>query len=122
METVNVSPFASPLVQVSEEVGGGWAAQVIGAPDLRATADTRVKAIEQVHALLVQRLSSGQLVALPVASPMPQKVPGWAENDPLEQEFLAELARRRQEDLEQTLHEYEEEDRQCSDTSSTPTT
>jgi hypothetical protein len=67
-------------------------------------------------------LSSGQLVALPVAPTLPPRAPGWARDDPLEQEFLEELARRRQEDLEQTLREYEEEDRGCSDTSSTPTT
>jgi hypothetical protein len=40
-------------------------------------------------------------------------------NDPMEQEFMAELARMRREDLEQTLREYELE---CSNSSSTPTT
>ena len=40
-------------------------------------------------------------------------------NDPLEQEFVMELARRRQEDLEQTLRE---DDQECTSSSSTPTT
>jgi len=39
-------------------------------------------------------------------------------NDPLEKEFVEELARRRREDLEQTLRE----DGECSNSSSTPTT
>ena len=39
-------------------------------------------------------------------------------NDPLEREFVEELARRRREDLEQTLRE---DDQECSNSSSTPT-
>ena len=40
-------------------------------------------------------------------------------NDPLEQEFVEELARLRREDLERTLREDSQE---CSNSSSTPTT
>ncbi len=40
-------------------------------------------------------------------------------NDPIEQEFVEELARRRREDLEQTLRE---ESQECSNSFSTPTT
>jgi len=40
-------------------------------------------------------------------------------NDPLAQEFMGELARRRREDLEQTLRE---DGQECSNSSSTPTT
>jgi hypothetical protein len=40
-------------------------------------------------------------------------------NDPVEQEFVKELARRRREDLEQTLRE---DGQECSTTSSTPIT
>jgi hypothetical protein len=40
-------------------------------------------------------------------------------NDPLAQEFMEELARRRREDLEQTLRE---DGQKCLDSSSTPTT
>lgn len=51
--------------------------------------------------------------------PSPRKVPstppqpkpaGWAKDDPLEQEFLEDLARMRQEDLERILREHEQED------------
>jgi hypothetical protein len=121
-EIVHFGVFACPLVQVGQDGAGRCTAQVVGLPELQATADSRAEAIDQVRALLAERLASGQLVALPVAPPIPQVTPGWADNDPLEQEFLQELARRRQEDLERTLREYEEEDRGCSATSSTPTT
>jgi hypothetical protein len=50
------------------------------------------------------------------------KPEGWAKDDPLEQEFLNELARLRQEDLDRTLREYEREDQGCSDSTSTPST
>ncbi len=40
-------------------------------------------------------------------------------NDPVEQAFVEELARRRQEDLAQTLRE---DGQECSNSSSTPTT
>jgi hypothetical protein len=39
-------------------------------------------------------------------------------NDPVEQEFVEELVRRRREDLEQTLRE---DGQECSNSSSTPT-
>jgi hypothetical protein len=40
-------------------------------------------------------------------------------NDPVEHEFVEELARRRRQDLEQTLRE---DGQECSSSSSTPTT
>lgn len=62
-------------------------------------------------AVLAQWLSSGQLVPLLFPSPGPLRKPtGWAKDDPLEQEFLDDLARLGREDLERTLREYERED------------
>jgi hypothetical protein len=76
-----------------------------------------------VRAVLAGRVSSGELVWLTVPFRWPApKQPGWATNDPLEQEFLQDLARLRQEDLDRTLREDEREDQGCSGTSSTPTT
>ncbi len=120
-ETFHLGPFTNLLIQVGREAGR-CTAQVVGLPDLQATAGTEAEAIEGVRALVAERLSSGQLVPLAVAPLVSQKAPGWAKDDLLEQEFLAELARRRQEDLERTLREYEQEDRECCDSSSTPTT
>ncbi len=124
MATELIHLLAGPrvLVQLTQDREAGYVARVVGIPDLHASAPNRAEAIEQVRALLAERFSSGELIALPIAQPASRHVPGWAKDDPLEQEFITELARRRQEDLEQTLREYEEEVRRCSDTSSTPTT
>jgi hypothetical protein len=111
------------LVQVRQEGPGRYTAEVVGLPALRATADTREEALDQVRDAAARWLASGELVPLTIPSRLPSHKPaGWAKDDPLEQEFLEDLARRRQEDLEQTLRGYEGEDHGCSGTSSTPTT
>lgn len=106
---------------VHEEPSGEFTAQVVGLAELRATAPTREAALQQVRALLSEWIASGQLVPLEAAGVNPLlNFPGHIDpNDPLEQEFLQELTRRRQEDLERTLREYDQE---CSNSSSTPTT
>jgi hypothetical protein len=110
-------------VHVRIDPSGQHTAEVPGLPEASATGATREAAIQQLRCILVDWLRSGRLVSLPVVVPMTlRKPPGWPDNDPLEQEFLAELARMRQEDLERTLREYEEEDRACHGSSSTPTT
>jgi predicted RNase H-like HicB family nuclease len=112
------------LVKVRPEPPGQYTAHVVGLPEIQATAATREEAIQQVRHVLSEWLASGQLVSVEI----PQENPllkwfGHADpNDPLEKEYLEDLARFRQEDLERTLREYEEEDRRCSDSSSTPTT
>ncbi len=112
-----------PLVYLREETPGQYRAQIVGFPEIQATAATRAEALEEVRRVLTQWLSSGQLVPLgmPAWGP-PQRSPDWARNDPLEQEFLEDLAQGRREDLERTLREYEREDQGCSGSSSTPTT
>jgi hypothetical protein len=56
---------------------------------------------------------------VPSANPL-LHFPGHLDpNDPVEQEFMEELARRRREDLEQTLAE---DGQECPNSSSTPTT
>jgi hypothetical protein len=57
--------------------------------------------------------------AVPSANPL-LNFPGHLDpNDPMEDEFVKELARRRREDLEQSLRE---DGKECSNSSSTPTT
>jgi hypothetical protein len=71
------------------------------------TAATREQAVELLRRVVLEGLAAGRLVALHVLTPTaPLKPPGWAKADPLEQEFLEELARLRQADLERTLREY----------------
>jgi predicted RNase H-like HicB family nuclease len=118
------STTSSLLIVVRSEPPGQFTAQAVGLPEIQTTAATREEAIEQVQAALREWLAEGRLVLVPVSPPSPSSS-GFGPkdpNDPLEQEFLQDLARFRQEDLERTLREYEQEDRECSNTSSTPTT
>ncbi len=113
----------TPLVHIRVEASGQFTAGVPGIPELTVTAPTREEAIEQLRRTVLEWFESGRLMPLRLFPPTPPvRPPGWPENDPMEQEFLAELARMRKEDLEQTLREYEEEDRACQHSSSTPTT
>lgn len=125
MKPTSISPGgdSSVLVQVSQEAGGQFLVKVPGLLEIQAQAATVEDALAEVRTLLAQRLSSGQLVSLTLPSLPPRCKPaGWAKDDPLEQEFLDDLARLRRDDLERTLREYEREDQGCSDTSSTPIT
>jgi hypothetical protein len=103
------------------EASGQFTAQVVGVPELRATAATRAEAIEQIRTMIRDWLASGQLMSIEVSCPNPVlHFPGHLDpNDPLEQEFIEELARQRREDLEQTLRE---DGQECPNSSSTPTT
>jgi hypothetical protein len=111
------------LVQVRQDAPDRYTAEVVGLPAIQATAPSRDLALSQVREALADRVAAGQLVPLAIPTRLPvMKPPGWAKDDPLEQELVQDLARARQEDLERTLREYEAEDQGCSGTSSTPTT
>lgn len=103
------------------EPSGEFTAQVVGVPELHATAATRAKAIDAIRAMVTDWLASGRLMAMEVPCPNPVlHFSGHLDpNDSLEIEFLEELARRRQEDLEQTLRE---DGQGCPNSSSTPIT
>jgi hypothetical protein len=112
---------AYPLVVVRPEPPGQYTAQVVGIPEIHATALSREVAIEQVRGTLMEWVAAGQLVQVEVPQGNPlMKWFGHADpNAPSERAYREELARLRREDLEQTLREYDQE---CSDSSSTPTT
>jgi hypothetical protein len=99
---------------------GQFTAQIVGVPDLQATANSPEEAVQGVRKLVAEAVASGRLAQISV--PLPFSPTGIPEDDALEREFLDILGRARQEDLERTLREYEEEDQGCSSTSSTPTT
>src|SRR5437867_2645374 len=126
-EETSMDPHQLPctqLVLVCPEPAGQFTAQAVGLPELRATAESREEAIRQVRVQLDQWLTSGRLVSVtvPLANPVMKWLGRADPNDPDEQAYLAELARFRQEDLERALQECEQEDRECSDSSSTPIT
>jgi hypothetical protein len=108
-------------VVIRPEAADQFTAQVVGLPELRVTAATREEALQQVRALLNEWLASGQLVPVevPPSNPLLSFHGHLDPKDPVEQEFLEELARLRREDLERTLREYDQE---CPSSSSTPTT
>lgn len=110
-------------IVVRAEPAGQFTAQLLGLPELSATAASREEAIEQIRGRILESIALGQLVPLEIPKEHPLvRFHGWADpNDPEEKLFLEELARLKAEDLERTMHEYAEEDQRCSDTSSTPT-
>ena len=123
MNPVTSTSHVWPLVKVHKEEADGYTAEVVGLSEVHATAATRDEALAQVRAQLLERFATEQIVPLALPLRLPGVKPaGWAANDPLEQEFLEELARARQLDLESTVQELKRDDEGCSGTSSTPTT
>ena len=114
----------SQLVQVRPEPPGEFTAQAVGLPEIRATAATPEEATDQVAIILKDRLARGELVQIQLRQENPELngSPCLDPNDPLEKEFLEDLKRFREEDLQRALREYDSEDQACSDSSSTPTT
>jgi hypothetical protein len=117
-EPLAANGSAAHLVLVRPEPPGQFTAHVVGLPELHSTAGSREEAIRQVRARLGDWLASGRLVVVETPHPNPLlQWPGHNDpNDPLEKEFLEDLARFRQKDLERTLQECDQE---CSSSSST---
>jgi hypothetical protein len=80
---------------------GQFTAQLLGLPELQATAASREEAIEQVRAYLGEWINAGQLVTIEVpAANSLMKWFGWAKDDPEYGLFLEEI-RRYREDVDQ---------------------
>jgi hypothetical protein len=109
------------LVVVRPEPPCQYTAQAVGLPEVRATAASREEAIKQVRDLLNGWLASGQLEAVEVSGENPLlKWFGHTREDPDFDVYLEEIRRFREEMDEQ--HRRELEARECSNSSSTPTT
>jgi hypothetical protein len=101
------------FIIVRPEPAGQYTAQAVGIPEIKATSSSREVAIQNVQAALLQSLASGQLV--PVELPEENPLLRWYgkdKDDPYFEEYLEEIRRFRQ----------EADERECSDSSSTPTT
>lgn len=95
------------------ESDGQFTAQALGIPEIKATAATQDEAIQAVRESLMAWLSSGQIVPVdvPNGNPLLQWF-GHAKDDPDFDLYCEEIRRYRQ----------EVDERECSDSSSTPTT
>ena len=98
MTTASSPPGAlSPLVRIFSDDRAGFTAQVVGLPEIQATAPTREEAIESVRSTLVAWLAAGELVRLDVpASNNLGGWFGWAKNDPEYDDFREEVRRQRE--------------------------
>ena len=108
-------------VTVRQAADGSYTAQAVGIPELKAIASDRVDAMMELRRLTLEWVERGELTGIPLfgLSVYSKASAPIDPNEPAQLAFLKELARRRREDLEQTLAEYETE---CSGISSTPTT
>src|SRR5438128_1716089 len=92
------SPTAfTVLVRVLPQFPGKFTAQVVGIPEVQATADSREEAIKRVRVALSGWAQSGELVSVdvPASNPLLQTC-GWAKDDPSYDGFLEDLRRERE--------------------------
>ncbi len=89
-------PSSSCLVLVRSDDQGFFSAQLVGLPDIRATAKSRETAVDQLRTMLQEWIDSGQLqpVELPT-EPSLMKWFGHAKEDPDFADYLDELRRSR---------------------------
>jgi|SRR5947207_926101 len=110
----------SVLVRVSSDDKGRFTAQVVGLPEIQATATRREEAVESVRSTVAAWIASGQLLPLDVPAGNPLLLwAGWAKDDPDYDDFREEI-RRQREALDKAAEDAEAGP--CSDTSSIPAT
>jgi len=120
-KTPSLNTAVSCLVQLRPEPAGQFTAQVLGLPEVHATAATCEEAVERIRGLLREQLDSGLLVSVDIPRENPlMSMFGFGKDAPDFEGYLEEIRKFR-----------EEMDRQggdgsdtgeCSDICSTPTT
>jgi hypothetical protein len=114
-------PASSCLVRITSGQDGQVTAELLGAPDIQATAPSQEEAVEQLRRLLQQQVNLGSLVAVEIPQQNPlAKWAGYARDDPDFDLYLEEIRKFREE--EDRREGYVPDTDECSDTSSTPTT
>ncbi|MGO9913603.1 MAG: hypothetical protein ACLQIB_02650 [Isosphaeraceae bacterium] len=117
--SISLSPPC--LVRIREEPEGQFTAELLGAPDIQATAATRAEAAERVRALLQNHVNLGSIVAIETPPQRPlMELAGMYKDDPSFDDFLEEIRKFRQE--EDRRAGYVPDMDECFNTSSTPTT
>ncbi len=120
----SVNPFpAAYLIRVQAPSPGHFTAEAVGLPELRAIADTREAAIEQVRTMLDQRLASGELVVVTPSGnggtlQPRRRFAGHAKDDPDFDQYLQEIRRFRERADQQQC--FTSSDRSATETTSRP--
>jgi hypothetical protein len=78
-----------------QPVDGQFAATLVGAPDVRATAATRAEALAALEAAIERRLIQGELVALEVGRRGVTGLAGKYRDDPTLRDICAEAYQQR---------------------------
>jgi hypothetical protein len=121
MNTDSPAVPPGPLVFVRWEASGQVTAELVGLPELHATAPTRDQAIKQLQQRVGEAVAAGQLAALQTGAE--NRLLDWfgyARDDPEFAAYVEEIRRQRQQ-LDGQV-EADGQDKECSGSSSTPTT
>jgi hypothetical protein len=78
-----------------QPANGQFAATLVGAPDLRVTASTRVEALAALEAAIEQRVAQGELVALEIGRKGVSRLGGKYRDDPTLREICEEAYQQR---------------------------
>ncbi len=78
-----------------QPTNGQFAATLVGAPDVRATAPTRDEALAALEAAIEARIVQGELVALEVGPEGVARLAGRYRDDPTLREICVEAYRQR---------------------------
>ncbi len=121
LANTSLHPSSSCLVLVSSDDQGFFSAQLVGLPEIRASAKSRETAVEQLRTMVQEWIDSGQLQ--PVEMPTEPSLMKWfghAKQDPDFADYLGELRRFRAEE-DPREGDFSDESG-CSDSSSIPIT
>jgi hypothetical protein len=104
---------------VRPDAAGKFTGGVLGLPEVCVTADTEVEALHAVKRALLDWLATTRWVQMRVPDPAmfhpSVEFVGLDKDEAAHQEYLEILRKMKEEDLERTLREYEEEDRRAAE-------
>jgi hypothetical protein len=93
------APASFCLVRISSDQDGQVTAELLGDPDIQATAATQEEAVNQLRVLLQQQVNLGSLVAVEIPQQDPLvKWAGYAKDDPDFDLYLEEIRKFREEE------------------------
>jgi hypothetical protein len=84
---------------VVHPAGGQFEASLVGSPDVRATAPTRVGALAALETLIETRVEQGELVTLEIGRKGLARLFGKYRDDPTLQDICAEAYKERDADV-----------------------